>query len=111
MTLPELDNLDVYRKRLQKAKEQLKIADDYFKSLTTKEKDMTKKTILILLSEYSVPMRDLYSQIELWAIEQSAVKSKINILRDILVQLPEVKNNGQLMNNIEKLFNQQHTFF
>ena len=105
MTLPESDSLDVYRKRLEKAKEQLRKADDYFKSLTTKEKDMTKKTILILLREYSVLMQDLYAQIELWAIAQTSLKSQINFLRSILVQLPEVKNNSQLMNNIEKLFN------
>ena len=105
MTLPESDSLDVYRKRLEKAKEQLRKADDYFKSLTTKEKDMTKKTILILLREYSVLMQDIYAQIELWVIAQTSLKSQINFLRSILVQLPEVKNNSQLMNNIEKLFN------
>lgn len=105
MTLPESDSLDIYRKRLEKAKEQLRKADDYFKSLTTKEKDMTKKTVLILLREYSVLMQDLYAQIELGAIAQTSLKSQINFLRGILVQLPEVKKNSQLMNNIEKLFN------
>jgi hypothetical protein len=50
-------------------------------------------------------MQDLYAQIELGAIAQTSLKSQVNFLRGILVQLPEVKNNSQLMNNIEKLFN------
>jgi hypothetical protein len=111
MTLSDPGALDEYRKRLEKAKVELEKADHYFKGLTNKEKNMTKRTILILLSEYSVLMRDLYSQIEILAIANASLKSQIDVLHKILVQLPDVKNNRQLRDNIEELFSQHNLSF
>lgn len=111
MTLSEPGALDAYRKRLEKAKVELGKADHYFKGLTTKEKNMTKRTMLILLSEYSVLMRDLYSQIEILAIAHASLKSQIDVLQKILVQLPDIKNNNQLKKHLEELFSQYNLSF
>jgi hypothetical protein len=42
-------------------------------------------------------MEDIFSNIETWAIAETALKAQIDIIRDIIVQLPEVKNNEKII--------------
>jgi hypothetical protein len=70
------------------------------------EQDDFKKNTKLWLARITKLIEDTYTQIELQAIMNSGLKAQIDLLKDIVVQLPDVKNNSQMQSDINRLFKQ-----
>jgi hypothetical protein len=104
--LPTSDALKVYRTTLQRMREQFRITSDHFHTLAKDESDPFKRLTLKMLSKYSTILEDAYTNIETLSVAQSAIKDQLDILKDIVVELPDVKENTDIQRKIRKYFNE-----
>ena len=51
-------------------------------------------------------MEALYTEIEIQVVANDGLKAQVDLLKDIVVQLPDVKNNQQIQQRIGELFKQ-----
>lgn len=101
-----LDNL---RRDLQARRKQLSDMSKQFDILSGQdpEEKMVKKT----LSQYALLMEILYSHIEKLSIANFALKEQIEILRDVIQSLPDVKDNLVMQTDIDLAFKREDTSF
>jgi hypothetical protein len=103
--------LDDFRRKIQTRKKYLDDFEKEFKSLADTEPDEFKRISESTFSKYAEAIKDLYNDIEICAIVDSALKFKIDGLRDIVLELEEVKNNPGIQEKIRKLFQEYESRF
>jgi uncharacterized UPF0160 family protein len=103
--------LEEYRRDVQAKKNKLIAFRDHFKQEADREVDEFKNKSDEAFAKCMEIMEDLFSNIETWAIAQAALKAQIDILRDIIIQLPEVKNNEKIQRDLDDLTKQYDSSF
>jgi hypothetical protein len=89
---------------MDKRKKELKKLIEIYENQLHAEKDDFKKLTLSNQKLLMELLDDVYNQIILWAIANTGLKTQIELLRDILVQLPDVKVNWEIRKDIENAF-------
>jgi hypothetical protein len=100
------NELDEYRKLIVKRRDKLKTMASDLKLSAQSEQDDFKRNTKLWFADLSATMENIYAHIELQAIANYGLKAQIELIKDIVVQLPEVKNNPQIQQDINRLFRQ-----
>ena len=77
---------------------------DEFLKLAQSEPDEFRRLASKTFSRYAEIMEDLFMNIEMLAITNAGLKNQNEILKDIVIQLQEVKNNKMMQSDIERAF-------
>jgi nicotinamide mononucleotide adenylyltransferase len=51
-------------------------------------------------------MEDLFTNMETFLVAQSALKDQLDLLKDIVIQIPDVQKNPEMRKDIARLFKQ-----
>jgi hypothetical protein len=101
MTDPELEahrkTIAGYRRRLASMIVNLKA------SAQSESDDFKKHTMQWLVDNIKI-LDGLYAEFENQLVAQYGLKDQIELLKDIVVQLPDVVNNQEIQNDIKRLF-------
>ena len=100
----EMSALNEYRSFTQRSRENLRNISKSLGDAAKGETDQFKRVVAKGLSRDAAYLEDIFSNLEGFAILTSGLKSQNELLRDILVQLSEVKNNPQMLKDIENAF-------
>jgi hypothetical protein len=103
--------LEEYRQVVQAKKKELIAFRDHFKQEADREGDDFKNKSDGAFAKCMEIMEDLFDNIETLAVAQVALKAQIDILRDIVVQLPEVTNNEKIKQDLHNLTKQYESSF
>jgi hypothetical protein len=103
--------LEEYRQVVQAKKKELIAFRDHFKQEADREVDDFKNKSDEAFAKCMEIMEDLFDNIETLAVAQVALKAQIDILRDIVVQLPEVRNNEKIKRDLNNLTKQYESSF
>jgi hypothetical protein len=101
---PEREALDEYRREIQKMKKDVLNLSRQFQLKREENSDEKLKDVYESLSKVAIYLNDAYSRIENEAIVKASLKSQIVLLKDILVQLPDVVHHHEIQKQIAKLF-------
>jgi hypothetical protein len=97
--------LESIRKGFSERRNRLRILQNEFDRLSKTEKeDDFKRMSFDVMEDYASYMIDIYTRLEEIWISNFALKDQFELLKDIVIQLPDVKNNPQILQDIEKLF-------
>ena len=95
--------LDEYVNSIRKKKERLqKIRDEFLKAARS-EPDEFRRGASKTFARYAEIMEDLFMNIEMWAIGNAGLRSQNEILKNIVMQLQEVKTNARMRLDIAKI--------
>lgn len=96
--------LESIRRGFAERRNRLKILHNEFDRLAKNEQDESKRISHKVMGEYAYYMTDIYTRLEEIWISNFALKDQFELLKDIVIQLPDVKNNPNILQDIEKLF-------
>jgi hypothetical protein len=96
--------LESIRRGFAERRNRLKIIQNEFDRLAKNEQDESKQISHKVMREYAYYMTDIYTRLEEIWISNFALKDQFELLKDIVIQLPDVKNNPNILQDIEKLF-------
>ena len=77
-----------------------------FKEPVESETDEFKRVVSKTLVKYAIIMEDIFNNIEMFAVLNSGFKDHTELLKNILAQLSEVKQNPQLQSYIQNAYDQ-----
>jgi hypothetical protein len=100
------DSLDEHRKTIAVYRRRLAAMIENLKASAQSESDDFKRHTMQWLVENIKILDGLYAELENQLIAQYSLKDQIELLKDIMVQLPDVVNNQQIQNDIKRLFKQ-----
>ncbi len=108
-SMPDISNLspttlDEVRRVFHANKARLTIREQEFARLASTAPSNFERVIEKALSKDGNEKRYLLNWIESLVIQNFGLKNQVDILKDILVQLREVKENPLMMEDIEKAF-------
>ena len=89
---------------MTKRRIRLTILKNEFQKYANIEKNELQQLKNKILVEYASFMNDNYTRLEESWIANFALKDQLELLKDIVIQLPDVKNNPAFLQDIEKLF-------
>lgn len=109
--MPAGTALNDFRSSIIRKKEQLKDINNAFRDLSEKESDPFRRLVSKTFSKYSKIMQDLFDNIEMFAILNSGLRDQNELLKNILLNLPAVKDNSRIQSDIEELFRQYKNLY
>ena len=98
--------MEEYTDSIRKKKERLQKMKDEFLMAAKSEPDEFRRVASKTFARYAEIMEDLFTNIEMLAITNAGLKSQNEILKDIVIQLQEVKNNRMMQSDIERAFSE-----
>ena len=101
------DSLNSFRDVIHKQRNQIKEYQKTWSDSVNDPDDLVRisaKTFLRIFQIFDV----FFKYSESLYIENAGLKEQIELLRDILVQIPAIKNNPQVMDDINKMFDTVH---
>ena len=105
----EARRLDEVRKELEDAHRKLAKCGFFFNDLAKNSGDNeTLKSALAMLSESLLATRSAFTQIENLYLTNAILKKQVETLKDMLLSIPEIKNNQQFRERIQKEFEERH---
>ena len=96
--------LEDLRKSFVERRNRLRILQTELDGLILPEQDEFKQTCRKVIEEYAYFMTDIYTRLEETLISNFALKDQLDLLKDIVIQLPGVKNNPKILQDIERMF-------
>jgi hypothetical protein len=98
--------LEGFRRNILRKREKLKATSARFATLGQSESDIYRRVTDKMLGQHATIMEDLFTNIETLAVAQVALKDQLDLLKDIVVQLPDVARNEHIQRDIDRMFNQ-----
>ena len=95
-----------YRKGIMKKREELLKINQEFAALAGGESDNFRRVMAKMIAKYASIFEDLFTNIETYAVAQGAIKDQIDLLKDIVIQIPDVQRNSEMQKDIARLFKQ-----
>lgn len=89
----------------RKRKELLNM-NQQFADLASGEPDNFRRVITKMIAKYAIIMEDLFTNMETFLVAQSALKDQLDLLKDIVIQIPDVQKNPEMRKDIARLFKQ-----
>jgi hypothetical protein len=102
----DLDDLNELRASIQRKKEHLRDIAKAFQGPVETETDEFKRAVSKTLKRYAIIMEDLFNNVEMFAVLISGLKDHNELLKNIVTQLSEVKQNPQIQSDIQRAFDQ-----
>ena len=100
----EIEGLNRYRQSLLRKRKRIKEINQQFLKETGSESDNFRKRIVDNINEHAVILEDLFLNLEMLIISNSALKSQLGLLRDILQSIPQIKENAKIQLHIDQIF-------
>ena len=100
----EIEGLNRYRQSLLRKRKRIKEINQQFLKETGSESDNFRKRIVDNINEHAVILEDLFLNLEMLIIANSALKSQLGLLRDILQSIPQIKENAKIQLHIDQIF-------
>lgn len=95
---------------LRAKRDELMRHSEQFRSFTEKYPNDTALTgVTRMLESYALITRDAFTQIETLYRANSTLKIQIDILKDILLSIPDIRDNKEFRQKIQKEFDQRHS--
>ena len=100
----EIEGLNRYRQSLLRKRKRIKEINQQFLKETGSESDNFRKRIVDNINEHAVILEDLFLNLEMLIISNSALKIQLGLLRDILQSIPQIKENAKIQLHIDQIF-------
>jgi hypothetical protein len=101
-----INNIYDYKQSFVKRRYRLRDMSEDFKISAQTEQDDFKRQTKLWFAEQTSIMEGIFMELEIQVIINAGLKAQIEDLKDIVLQLPDVKNNEQMQNKINQLFKQ-----
>ena len=101
----ENDNILIkLRKGFQHNKEIIHQRQTEFKSIANSEPDQFKRSIADNFALYAELLEDLYTNVDTLWVAAAAVKSQLDVIKDVVIQLPGVADDPNKIREIKAVF-------
>lgn len=102
MSEEELRSLEEYMKSIREKLKRLEMMRSEFVNAAKSEEDEFRRIASKTFARYAEVMEDLFMNIQTLAIANAGLKSQIETLKDMVVQLPDVRKNKEVRMEFEK---------
>ena len=92
------------RRGFQHNKEMIQQRQTEFRSIASSEPDQLKRSIADNFALYAELLEDLYTNVDALWVAAAAVKSQLDVIKDIVIQLPGVADNPIKIHDIKAVF-------
>lgn len=104
-------SLDQYIESICKKRQRLEDLKNTFQGAAQEEPDQFKRVTGKTFARCMEIMEDLFMNLEMLAIVNSGLRNQNEVLKDIVIQLQEVKANERMQLNIDKAFSEHSEWF
>src|SRR6476661_6675888 len=111
MTVNSEDSLDEYRTSIVKKKEQLMDMVKAFQKPSEEEPDQFKRVVSKTFRKYAIIMEDIFHKLEMFAILNFGLRDQNEMLKNIINQLAELRQNPKMQLDIQETFEKYNELY